>query len=245
MKAPGAKEILAVWERSRGKPLIEKAMDLLCASGYTGDKEDPAGLPIGERDARLFRLREYMFGPHLYNVADCPVCHERVEWAMNTRELLPPSPEKKSSAIHALVVDDFHIRFRLPNSYDLIRASTDASYRSDARKLFSDFIIEADKNHEHHDPGKLPDYLYLQLDQRMAEEDPQADIRVLLNCAACKHEWEMRFDIITYLWIEIDNWAKHVLHEVALLASAFGWSESDILEMTPRRRQLYIEMIKR
>jgi hypothetical protein len=34
------------------------------------------------------------------------------------------------------------------------------------------------------------------------------------------------------------------VREVHLLASAYGWRESDILAMTPWRRQLYLELVQ-
>jgi endogenous inhibitor of DNA gyrase (YacG/DUF329 family) len=245
MQSPATKEILTIWEKSKSRSLIEKTMDLLYASNNRNDKEDPAALSIGERDARLFRLREWMFGSQLFNIADCPACHERVEWITTTTELLSLNEEKKSSLSHVLDVDDYHIQYRLINSYELIKASSDPAYRADAKKIFSDCIIDVQKGEEPYNPDELPGYLYDKLDQQMAEEDSVADIRMMLNCPKCSHQWEMPFDIVSYLWIEIDSWAKHVLHEVAVLASSFGWSESDILNMGPRRRQLYLEMIKR
>jgi hypothetical protein len=127
----------------------------------------------------------------------------------------------------------------------MVRVTNDPAYRSQPRKLFIDCILEVQKDNQHCNAIDLPDIILDKLDQRMAEEDPQADISMMLTCPKCSHAWEMPFDIISYLWIEIDNWAKHILHEVAMLASAFGWSESDILNMSPRRRMLYLQMIKR
>jgi len=53
----------------------------------------------------------------------------------------------------------------------------------------------------------------------------------------------MTFDILTYLWSEIEDWAQRLLLEVHTLALAYGWSERDILAMSPRRRRLYLEMV--
>ncbi len=77
----------------------------------------------------------------------------------------------------------------------------------------------------------------------MAEQDPLAVIQMSLTCSACAHNWPLTFDIISYLWIEIDRWARHTLREVAQMAYAFGWSESDILALSPHRRKLYLKMI--
>ena len=233
MNVPGTKEMLNIWERSRGKPLVEKTMDLLYIA--SPDMADPATLAIGERDARLLQLRERMFGSELLNVAECPDCHEKIEWTTKVGELL--SQDKNSNAganpVYTLEADEYSIRFRLPNSYDMIRVSTDSVYRSNPKKLFLDCIVEAKKDLENCAPGDVPDEILNELDKRMAEEDPQAEIAMLLTCPKCAHQWNMRFDIVSYLWTEIDSWARHVLQEVITLASALSWSESDILGMEP------------
>jgi hypothetical protein len=243
MKSLGAKELLNVWENNRGKPLIEKAMDLLYASGSGG--VDPTTLSIGERDVRLFHLRKMMFGSNLFNVADCPNCHEHIEWVSNVDDFVLLNQDKRAPVdSYSLDAHAYHIRFRLLNTYDMLRVSSDKIYQSDPNKLFSDCIIEIKRNGENCSVDELPASVFDQLDQRMAEEDPQADITMLLNCPACSNTWEMHFDIISYLWLEIDSWAKHVLSEVATLASVFHWSESDILNLSPGRRRLYLEMVK-
>jgi hypothetical protein len=55
----------------------------------------------------------------------------------------------------------------------------------------------------------------------------------------------MAFDIISFFWKEIDHWVKHLLLDVHVLAKAYGWSENDILEISPWRRRIYLEMIGR
>ncbi|MBN9385067.1 MAG: hypothetical protein J0H74_30205 [Chitinophagaceae bacterium] len=236
MRAPGAAEMLDLWDRSSGKTPIEKSMELLSLASPEGD---PAGLSIGRRDACLFRLRERFFGPLFSNIADCPSCGERVEWSGNIRDLLVDGEEKEG--VFTLYAASYVILFRLPNSYDLMNA---AAYRDHSEWLLRDCILEARKQDAYCDVADLPEDVFDLLDRRMAEEDPQADISMLLSCAKCAHQWEMPFDIGSYLWMEIDSWAKRVLREVAMLAAAFGWSESDILQMSPRRRRLYLEMIK-
>ena len=42
---------------------------------------------------------------------------------------------------------------------------------------------------------------------------------------------------------EIDAWARTILYQVHLLASVYGWSESEILALSPWRRHLYLQMI--
>jgi len=72
---------------------------------------------------------------------------------------------------------------------------------------------------------------------------PQADISMKVSCVNCNHRWDIQFDIMSYLWIRINNWAVSLLKDLSQLAHAYGWSESDILNMSPARRKIYLEMI--
>jgi hypothetical protein len=78
---------------------------------------------------------------------------------------------------------------------------------------------------------------------RMARSDPQADVRLESACPACAHRWSSPFDIFCYLWSEIEDWAERLIREVHALALAYGWSERDIIAMSPRRRRLYLDMM--
>jgi hypothetical protein len=77
----------------------------------------------------------------------------------------------------------------------------------------------------------------------MEQADPQANIRLSLTCPACSHQWHGTFDIVTYFWNEINAWAQGVLRDVHMLAATYGWRESDILALSPWRRQFYLEMV--
>lgn len=77
----------------------------------------------------------------------------------------------------------------------------------------------------------------------MAEADPQADVELALTCPGCGIAWGVPFDIGMFLWWELDARARRLLQDVSVLASAYGWREADVLALTPRRRQLYLELV--
>jgi hypothetical protein len=52
----------------------------------------------------------------------------------------------------------------------------------------------------------------------------------------------MVFDVVSYLWGEIEDWAERLLRDVHSLAAAYGWSERDIVGMSALRRRLYLEL---
>jgi hypothetical protein len=52
----------------------------------------------------------------------------------------------------------------------------------------------------------------------------------------------MGFDIEEYFWVEVAARAMRILREIHILARAYGWREADILAMSTRRRQAYLEL---
>ena len=77
----------------------------------------------------------------------------------------------------------------------------------------------------------------------MADADPQAQIKLALVCPGCSYAWHALFDVAAFLWSEVHAWAKRILYEVHTLARAYGWREADILAMSARRRQIYLDLV--
>ncbi|PYK48694.1 MAG: hypothetical protein DME51_10765 [Verrucomicrobia bacterium] len=76
-------KILDVWEAGRQQHELDRALTLLtAASGLSRD--ELADLTIGERDARLLRLRKLVLGAGAAGISECPECGERVEFAIDT-----------------------------------------------------------------------------------------------------------------------------------------------------------------
>jgi len=236
-----ATELLQVWETGLKQSILEKTFSLLAKACLASDPQAMGYLSIGERDARLLQLREWTFGSRLRNIIKCTQCNEFIEWESNTSELyLQPISPDLSVRTFEIEKDSLHIRFRLPDSFDILRAT---SKREESKTILENCILEvSDKDRKTSD---LTEDIWMLLNDRMAAEDPQANIRINLSCPTCSHQWEAVFDIVSFFWAEIDNWATRILHEVYLLARAFGWSERDILNMSSRRRQLYIQMISK
>jgi hypothetical protein len=79
--------------------------------------------------------------------------------------------------------------------------------------------------------------------ERFARTETQADITLDVTCEACAYHWQLAFDIASFLWSEVSALVRRYLRDVHTLAWAYGWSEADILAMSPVRRQFYIESV--
>lgn len=244
MNSLTAIDLLQIWEEGMDQSLSEKTLRLLGKACSVADYAEIGRLSIGERDGKLLQLREWMFGTNLNNITNCPRCDDVVEWEMITGNLYMKPVESDLSVKTFLVnKDDFSVSFRLPDTHDMIRVSADKAYLEDPKKLLSDCILEIHKGGKKHSSEELPVSVWEALNESMEKEDPQADLRIKIQCPVCSHHWEAPFDIVSFLWAEINNWARRILQEVYMLANAMGWSEQDILKMSARRRQFYLQMI--
>lgn len=255
MRALSASELLEVWERAVAQAPAERALLLLGAACDDRPPDALSRLSVGRRDALLLTLREQTFGPQLTSLADCPRCGASLELNLNVSDLRveredeaassEDGSEDESTATLSLSVAGYEASFRLPHSLDLAAVAT--SGRTDdtaaGEFLLDRCLIEARRGGERLRAGQLPTEVAEAIAGRMAEADPQAELQFALSCVECGARWQTPFDIESFFWAEIDAWARRVLGEVHVLASAYGWRESDILGMSAWRRQCYLNLI--
>ncbi len=256
MNALSASDQIRVWESGRRQTTVGRALAMLSAS---------SGMPVGElalispgqRDARLLELQERMFGPRIEALAECPGCGESLELEFDTSQVRMQGAQSAQGAAEAIPAgnafalrcEGYDIRFRLPDSSDL-QAIAGCENAAAARNLILERCILEMHRLELSGAGgeektRLPEAVEKKLVEEMAKADPQANIRLSLACPACRNEWSAIFDIASFIWSEISARVKHLLREVHWLASAYGWSETDILKMSAERRSIYLEMLGR
>ena len=80
--------------------------------------------------------------------------------------------------------------------------------------------------------------------QGLAALDPQAAVGVEIDCAICAHHWAAPVDIAAFLWSELAACAIRTMRDVHELATAYGWSEAEVLSVSPLRRHHYLELVE-
>jgi hypothetical protein len=224
-----ASEILDVWERGRGRTLAERAVELLAAGGHPAPPDD---VPVGERDALLAELRERTFGASLEAVVSCPSCGELVEAGLAAADLRSEHTCPAGGPLE-LEVEGSRVRFRLPTAADLV-AVADAPDRRHGRTLLLErCLLEGE-------PGPLVEDA---VSAAMAEADPGAWIELALTCPGCGERWSAPFDIVSFLWAEVEARARELVRHVHALASAYGWREDEVLALSAERREAYLELV--
>ncbi len=248
MQVPSTQDLLAAWEHGRATPRpTGRALALLSAACAEIPPGEVARLAIGARDRLLLTLRRKMFGSRLAAVTQCPACRASLELEFDVDDIsVTPSGKTElpeSTEALSLSQDGYEISFRLPNSLDLLALPGHGSIDESKRHLIERVLLQALHGDREISAAKLPQALMDALARKMSLADPQGEIRLNLSCAECETNWRAPFDIVSYLWSEIDAWAIRLLRDVHQLARAYGWPESDILALSPMRRQCYLDML--
>ncbi len=77
----------------------------------------------------------------------------------------------------------------------------------------------------------------------MADADPLGEVLAGLTCPDCGAAFEAELDVAAFVWAEVDASARRLLHEIDVLARAYGWTESEVLALTERRRSSYLRIV--
>jgi len=249
MHTPTASELLQAWERGTESSAAARGLWLLDASCEDLDVESLLALPLGQRDALLLDLRKRLFGPSMHGVACCPACGATAEVELDVDTLRQGAqPGVGALGAEDVSIREFRvsgrgepIRFRLPDSRDLlaIQSSDDAAGARDL--LIRRCVIDPSGEQPDGVTASLSDDVQFALARAMADADPQTDLSLAFTCPDCRQQWEPMFDVAHFLWQELHAWALRLLRDIDTLARSYHWSEADILAMSPRRRQAYLE----
>lgn len=231
--------LLEIWEQGQNQHPLDQALTILTATSGSQSRKELAELNIGQRDRLLLALRERFFGKILHCDGTCPACDKPVEISFSTHDIQTRPPEQQKTE---LIMGNYQIGYRLPNSFDLAAVTACTNENSAKKILIERCLVKILHNGKLITADELPNEIIDKTEQVISEQDPQSEILLDLNCPECGSQWQVLFDIATFLWTEIAVKAKRLLQDVHALARAYGWSETDILKLSDNRRQIYLEM---
>lgn len=236
-------QLVAAWERGKSQHDWQRALAIIAISEPETSEELLARLTLGERNAKLFALRQDTFGSLMRAFVKCPGCGEPLEFEQSIDELLAAHPLPCDHEF-TIAADGFLARCRLTDSTDLAQVA-EIFFADEIHEMLIDrAVASAERNNEPIPAAGLHDTLRRGIADEIARRDPLAKPTTRLGCAACAHVWDAPFDIAAFLWTEIDRQVRTTLDDVIILAKGYGWREADILEMSVPRRQFYLDALE-
>lgn len=226
--------LLAVWETGARRHPIDRALLLFALARPEAPPDALADEPLGMRNAAIMRLRQQCFGDALPAWLDCPECGERMEFELDPA-MLPPAPTTRPAPF-----DVAGLRFRVPSSRDLLGTLHTSDPEQAAIALLR-ACLDPDGGAE----GEATELAALidPVGDAMDAIDPWADLSLTMPCPACGTGVTASLDVAAYFWDELDRHAGRLLDDIHRLASAYGWSEADILDLSHTRRAAYLARI--
>jgi hypothetical protein len=261
--------LLEAWETGRDASPGERGLILLGVACPETPAATLADWPVGRRDAALLTLFERLFGPRLSAQSDCPECSAALEMDFPVSTMIAPMPGPASDR-YVLEHAGHRVTYRLPTAGDLAamgqRGTVLDADSGMTRWLLQRCVVDIETNRAgsadsdvppnreefslallDRSASRIPDEVIAALETAItttvAAADPLAEIEIELNCPECAASWSAPFDIVSFLWNELDDWASRILGQVHVLASSYGWSESEIVALSPQRRQYYQDLI--
>jgi hypothetical protein len=241
-----AADILSVWEWGRDRHPIDRAILLLRAAYPELPEHVLPALPVGERDARLMRMRAATIGDRCDAAAECPHCAAALEFSFSVGEFGGDDAgagDRIETAPVEVKLEGIELLLHRPDSRDLAQIVSAADLGEARHRLLQRCVVAASQAGKALQPQDLPQDLQDRIAELIAQADPRSDIVLDVQCEACGHRWSILFDILGFFWLEIEALARRLVSDVATLAHAFGWREADIIEMSPARRRLYLEAL--
>ena len=221
------REVLDLWERGVGLDRWRRDDALLA---------DDAPRGLGARNAALLALRNSLFDRTWPLKSSCPACETDCAFEVDSVALaeclrLPgEGGETFEWAGRSLTA-------RAPTVHDLT-AISQATNPAGAVRALLERCIGGDL-----DLAAVDDAAIGELGQRLERLDPAALVSFKLDCPACRHEWSAVLDVGEALWLELQRSAERTLADVDTLARAYGWTEAEVMQLSPTRRAAYLQLL--
>jgi len=231
MRGLGPVLLLATWERGIHEGALDRALTLLAAA--TGrSREDAASIDVGTRDAALSALLRVTAGEVVWGWVPCAGCGERLDVPVDLATL-PRSPVREPGEVLGVEVGGVLVSFRLPSTEDL-RMLSGLAPAGGRALLLRRCVFPAGEN--------VPEHVAEAVEAAMEAASGGGAVELTVACPGCGTATAAALDVQLLLWADIEARAVALLHDVHTLATAYGWTEPDILALSPTRRAAYLEL---
>ena len=228
-RAPSTALLLEAWESASSQTNVRRPLTVL--SLLLGRRREAlATMTIGEVDALTLHLRANLFGQEIVAVTACPSCRTDAELSFRVKDVvLAPNVVREVTVPYGRHV----LKVRPLNAKDLEAGAATVDVRE---TLFQRSLVESVE-------VEVTEELLSVVGKALAQADPQSNIELALNCPSCHTRTLRHFDPWAFFWNELESWALRTLSQVDLLARSYGWTETEILSLSSRRRTHYLKLL--
>ncbi|MEX2228431.1 MAG: hypothetical protein WEB13_02215 [Dehalococcoidia bacterium] len=214
---------------------------LVTATGVAVTAGDAATLVAADRDRLLAALYRDAYGPRVHSTLVCARCGERFDLDFDIHDLLTSlgaAGDHDDGRSEAALAADGTVRFaggwhmRLPTGADE-SAVAGLPPEEAAAELLARCTIAG-----------TPPADREAIDDALEQLAPIAAVDLDATCPNCGEPQLAAFDLQSYLLGALRQEQRQLANEVHRLARAYGWSRTEILDMTRRERREHVDLIE-
>ncbi|MEL6655206.1 MAG: hypothetical protein AAFR36_02130 [Bacteroidota bacterium] len=196
-------------------------------------------LPIAERDCLLAALYGRYFGTTISSTIKCIHCGESIDIDFSLPDMVAHqwNATQESVSWHlgeGIFQDEEGLQFRLPTGEDEIALQ----YVPPAQineKLQERCLIKT--------PGDKLETA--KLESALEKVAPLLETDLQATCPECGKDQSVYFSMQSYLLNTILQDRSNLFREIHLIASAYGWSREEIVNMGRTERKAYVAMLQK
>ncbi len=196
-------------------------------------------LTVTDFEYALLALRSHFFGEEIACKLDCPHCGAPVELSFHAADFAAASRPAQPRGIRSdpdrpgwFRLEDVAAAFRLPTVRDQAEVLGDA----DGARRLTQICIE---------PADAPARLRGRIERAMERLAPELSRDVEGACPSCGGKVAGTIHVPFLVMEDLRRAATGVHDDVHRIASAYGWSEAEILALPRVRRRQYADRIRR
>ena len=229
--------LLELWERGLGREGSLRADALL------RDDAEATARTLGQRTRALLQLHTTLFDAHVELVSHCRSCDALAQFNVDCEALLRQLPASDDAPVHRLELDDCAIEFRLPTGADVAAASHQPTPDAFARHVLDQCVLSCTRSGTPLLLDEVPPAVIDAVSQRMETLDPGAIVSFAVECPECATHWDAPLDVSQLVWQQVRTSAERLFLDVDALARAYGWTEREVLSLSPARRAAYLQIV--
>jgi hypothetical protein len=228
------------------QPPAARTFLLLSSLAAGADPDDVWSTGLGPTNVLLLDACHSALGiSKLDAAAECPQCGSALEASFTVADLREGlSRGARECEVHGVRSGQYLVSVRDVTLGDLRVASDLRDLASARAVLFERCILSAERSGVAVPVDSLPEDILLAVSNHLGEHDQSGDPRVGMTCVGCSRQFERGLDLIGHAWVALETAADKLQREVAALARGFGWTESEVLALSTRRRESYLKILE-
>jgi hypothetical protein len=243
------KDLEVAFRLARRPDVITELLALCCeaAGGRPVDPDVWLQLPVGMRIEALISLASLSDGaPFVWRLPceseSCANAEEENQFQLTLSQILSVAAEKRDFETETIPIGQSHATFRRPTGCDQMRWLEQGT-ATEAEAMLRSLLIEPPLEEL---LQTMPDTASVAaaLDEAMDNFDPVVGFHVSVVCPRCGAQKDVWPDLAGAALERLSSAQRKAIEEVHRLATQYHWSESQILDLPPWRRQSYLDLIE-